>query len=157
MRASWSLLTAAGAPFQESAFFTPYTLPRFDPKAEGFGDLTVDLSPRAATAARSVPVSAEEGRRLYRLHGCIACHSIETPEISMLGPTWKGLYGSQRTIAKGVVRVTADDAYLRESILEPSAKVVDGYERGDVSMPSYAGVLTDPQIESIVQFIKSLK
>ena len=38
--------------FQESASFTPYELPTFDPRAEGFGDLTVDLSPRATAAAR---------------------------------------------------------------------------------------------------------
>jgi hypothetical protein len=50
----------------------------------------------------------------------------------------------------------ADEAYLRESMLQPSAKVVAGYERGEVSMPSYAGVLTDQQIESLVLFIKSL-
>ena len=52
---------------------------------------------------------------------------------------------------------TVDEAYLRESILQPSAKVVEGYERGESGMPSYAGVLTDSQIESIVLFIKSLK
>ena len=51
----------------------------------------------------------------------------------------------------------ADERYLRESILEPSAKVVSGYERGEVGMPSYAGVLTDREIESIILFIKSLK
>ena len=53
--------------------------------------------------------------------------------------------------------MTADEAYLRESILEPSAKIVSGYEKGEAGMPSYAGVLTDPQIESIILFIKSLK
>jgi glucose/arabinose dehydrogenase/mono/diheme cytochrome c family protein len=157
MRAGWSLATAAGAKFQDSAFFTPYALLRFDPRAEGFGDLTVDLSPRAAAAIASAPVSVQEGRRLYQLYGCMACHSIETPQISRLGPTFKGLYGSERTYAKGVVRVLADEAYLRESILEPSAKIVAGYERGEAGMPSYAGVLTAPQIESIIEFIKSLK
>jgi mono/diheme cytochrome c family protein len=117
----------------------------------------VDLSPRAAAAIASAPVSVQEGRRLYQLYGCMACHSIETPQISRLGPTFKGLYGSERTYAKGVVRVLADEAYLRESILEPSAKIVAGYERGEAGMPSYAGVLTAPQIESIIEFIKSLK
>ena len=53
--------------------------------------------------------------------------------------------------------VIADEAYLRESILEPAAKIVSGYERGESGMPSYAGVLTDAQIESIILFIKSLK
>ena len=56
-----------------------------------------------------------------------------------------------------MIRVIADEAYLRESILEPAAKIVSGYERGEVSMPSYAGVLTDSQLDSLVLFIKSLK
>jgi cytochrome c551/c552 len=105
----------------------------------------------------SAPVSAEEGGRLYQVYGCIACHAVDSTSLTKLGPTWKGLYGSQRTFAGGVVRVIADDGYLRESILQPGAKVVSGYERGDVSMPSYLGVLTDPQIESIILFIKRLK
>jgi mono/diheme cytochrome c family protein len=75
----------------------------------------------------------------------------------MLGPTLKGLYGSERTYAKGSLRVRADEAYLRESILEPAAKIVTGHERGESGMPSYAGVLTQPQLESIILFIKSLR
>jgi len=157
MRLGWSLTTAGRATFQENAYFTPYELPKFDPPAEGFGDLTVDLSPRAASVNASAPVSAEEGRRLYQFYGCIACHSIDNTSIAKLGPTFKGLYGGQRTFANGVVRVIAGEPYLREAILEPAAKIVSGYERGGVGMPSYAGVLTDPQIESIIEFIKSLK
>ena len=71
-----------------------------------------------------------------------------TSTVTRLGPSWKGLFGSPRTYAKGVLRATADEAYLRESILEPAAKVVSGYERGESGMPSYAGVLNDRQIES---------
>jgi hypothetical protein len=141
MRVAWTLKTAAGHPFQESAYFTPYELARFDPATEGFGDLTVDLTPRQPAAQQAAPVSAEEGRRLSQLYGCAACHAVTADAPSGLGPTWKGLYGSQRSYAKGVLRVTADDAYLRESILEPTAKVVTGYERGEAGMPSYAGVL----------------
>ncbi|MGH9374375.1 MAG: DUF6797 domain-containing protein, partial [Vicinamibacterales bacterium] len=157
MRLGWSLATADGTTFQESAYVTPYELVPFNPRAEGFDEITVDLSARAASVKESAPVSAEEGRRLHQLYGCIACHSSESTAISRLGPTWKGLYGSQRTYAKGVLRATADDAYLREAILEPAAKIVSGYERGESGMPSYAGVLTDPQIESIILFIKTLK
>ena len=46
---------------------------------------------------------------------------------------------------------------MRESILDPSAKIVTGYERGESGMPSYVGVLTDAQIESLVQFIRTLR
>jgi mono/diheme cytochrome c family protein len=157
MRVGWSLATAAGEPFQETSYFTPYELPAFNPGREGFDDLVVNLAPRIAPVNASAPVSADEGRRLYQAFGCIACHAVDSTSLTKLGPTWKGLYGSQRTFAGGVVRVTADDAYLRESMLQPGARVVAGYERGDVSMPSYSGVLTDPQIESIILFIKELK
>ncbi len=157
MRIGWSLTTADRTKFEDSAYLTPYELPAFDSQSEGFGDLTVDLSPRAVLVDAAAPVSTVEGRRLSQLYGCIACHATESTSISRLGPTWKGLYGSQRTYAKGVLRVTADDGYLREAILEPAAKVVSGYERGESGMPSYAGVLTAAQIESIILFIKTLQ
>jgi cytochrome c2 len=157
MRVGWSLATSEGERFQETAYFTPYDLPAFNPRAEGFDDLTVDLAPRSTSVNASAPVSVEEGRRLYQAYGCIACHAIDSDSLTKLGPTWKGLYGSQRAFAGGAVRLTADEAYLRESLLQPAAKVVAGYERGEVSMPSYSGVLTDSQIESVILFIKSLK
>ena len=156
MRVGWSLVTADRTTFTESAAFTPYELPAFDPRAEGFGDITVDLTPRAPSKRASAPVSVEEGRRLYQL-GCNACHAMGTTAIAMVGPTFKGLYGQSRSFANRAAPVIADEAYLRESILAPGTKIVSGYERGDVSMPSYAGVLTDAQIESIILFIKSLK
>jgi hypothetical protein len=157
MRVGWTLAGTDGVRFQENAYFTPYELTPFDPVAEGFGEITVDLSPRPAPTSSSAPVSAEEGRRLYERFGCIACHASDESSISKLGPTFKGLYGSSRTFNNGLVRVTADAAYIRESILEPAVKVVTGFERTGVGMPSFAGVLTNDQIESIILFIKELK
>ena len=157
MRLAWSLTTADGHQFQDSAYFTPYEFARFEPRAEGFGDLTVDLSPRPVASEGATTVSAAEGRRIYQLYGCMACHAIDDSTVTRLGPSWKGLFGSSRSYAKGVLRTTADEAYLRESILEPAAKVVSGYERGESGMPSYAGVLNDRQIESLILFIKGLK
>ncbi|HXW07415.1 MAG TPA: DUF6797 domain-containing protein [Vicinamibacterales bacterium] len=157
MRVGWTLATEEGRVFQENAYFTPYELSSFKPAAEGFGDITVDLTPRTAAAEPAVPVSADEGRRLYQRLGCVACHAAEDTSISRLGPPFRGLYGTTRTFLKGVVTVTADEAYLRESILEPAARIVTGYERTGVGMPSYAGVLTDAQIESIILYIKTLK
>jgi mono/diheme cytochrome c family protein len=158
MRVAWSLTTADGHAFQDSAFFTPYELARFESRGEGFGDLAVDLSPRSLSEESATSaVSAGEGRRIYQLYGCMACHAIDDSTVTRLGPSWKGLFGSSRTYAKGVLRVTADEAYLRESILEPAAKVVTGYERGESGMPSYAGVLNDRQVESVILFIQTLK
>jgi glucose/arabinose dehydrogenase/cytochrome c551/c552 len=156
LRIGWSLATKDGQSFQDTAYTTTYDLPAFKSQAEGFGNIQVNLSPRTVAVKADAPVSAEEGKRLYQAYGCIACHAIDSTSLTKLGPTWKGLYGSQRTFAGGVVRTIADDAYIRQSILEPGAKVVEGYERGEVSMPSYAGVLTDAQVESIILFIKGL-
>jgi mono/diheme cytochrome c family protein len=157
MRIGWSLATGAGKPFQGDAYFTPYDLPRFDPEADGFGAIAIDLTPRLAKAGESAPMGAEEGRRLFQAYGCVACHEIENPEIARLGPPLKGLFGRTREIAGGVLRVPADEAYIRESILEPAAKIVAGYESGGTGMPRYAGVLTDAQVESLVLFIRGLE
>ena len=157
MHVGWSLSTADGTKFQENAYLTPYELAKFDALAEGFGQLTLDLTARAVVTGPSTPVSIDEGRRVSQLYGCVACHSIDGGGITKLGPTWKGLYGAGRTFGNGVGPTVADDAYLREAILSPTARVVSGYERGEAGMPSYAGVLTDPQIESIILYIKSLK
>jgi cytochrome c2/glucose/arabinose dehydrogenase len=157
MRVGWTLATADGTVFQESASFTPYELTTFNPEAEGFGKLTVDLSPKTEVATASRPVSIEEGRLVYERYGCIACHANDASAISKLGPNFKGLYGSDRTFSDGLIRVTADEAYIRESILEPTAKVVTGFGRTGMGMPSFAGVLTEQQLESIILYIKSLK
>jgi glucose/arabinose dehydrogenase/cytochrome c2 len=156
MRVGWSLKTAGGATFTENAYFTPYELARFDPVKEGFGNVAIDLSPRMTTRKETTPVSAAEGRRLFEISGCLACHSTDGSNISKYGPTLKGLFGQQRTFPKAG-RVFADEAYLRESILDPSAKIAPGFEKVEAGMPSYAGVLTPRQIDSIILFIKSLQ
>ncbi len=160
LRIGWSLATAGGAKFEDNAYTTPYELPTFDPQREGFGGIAVGLTPRAAVAQAGGPVSVEEGRRLSQLLGCTACHAIEGADFLHIGPTWKGLYGSKRdyiTAAKKKGTTVADDAYIRESILEPSAKVVAGFERFEAGMPIYAGVLNDAQIQSLILYMKTLK
>ncbi|WP_414663003.1 DUF6797 domain-containing protein [Horticoccus sp. 23ND18S-11] len=160
LRVGWSLATAAGARFDDNAYTTPYELAKFDPKAEGFDDLKVDLTPRAVVAQASGPVSLEEGQRLAQLFACVACHAdTYNPIVAKSGPPWKGLFGSQRAVfvAGKTTKVTVDEAYIRESILDPSAKIASGFEKGEYAMPSFAGVLTDSQVESLVLFVKSLK
>ena len=66
------------------------------------------------------------------------------------------MHGARREFIDGKSKV-ADDAYLRESILDPAARVLTGYNPKDVGMPSYRGILNDQDIESVVMFIKSLK
>ena len=158
LRVAWSLATSTGARIAKSAYTTPRSLARFRPLEEGFGDINVDLTPRRATQRERGPVTVEEGERLYQLMGCSACHTTAGEDMAKVGPTWAGLYGRLRSVVEGAktVSVKVDEAYLRSSILEPSAQVVKGFERGEYAMPSYAGVVTDSQIEALVLFIKTL-
>jgi len=155
MRIGWALATRAGTNFEANAYFTPHELTKFDPGAEGFKRVKVDLTPRMSQAA-ATPVTVEEGQKLSVLMGCTACHSTDGATGTKVGPTWKGLFGSQREF-KGGEPAIADEAYLRESILEPAARVVLGFEKNDTGMPSYAGVLTDAQIQALILYIKTLK
>ncbi|MES2692225.1 MAG: DUF6797 domain-containing protein [Verrucomicrobiota bacterium] len=160
LRVGWALATKEGQPFEENAYTTPYELVKFNPQTEGFGDIAVDLTPRTIVASEAKgPVTVEEGQRIAQLFACVACHSIDSPGIVKAGPSWKGLYGTSHpvSVAGKMTKVTTDDAYIRESILEPTAKIAAGFEKGEYAMPSYAGVLNPSQIDALVLYIKSLK
>lgn len=157
MRIGWGLESADGQPAANTAYFTPWELLAFNPQQEGFGDIRVDLTPRQTAAVAKVKPTVEEGAKLYQMIGCMACHSTDGSTVGKVGPSWKGLFGSDRQLAKGGKSAVADEAYLRESITDPSAKVVKGFEKFDTGMPIYAGILNESQIESLVLYIKTLK
>ncbi len=104
----------------------------------------------AETRLKNLP-PAELGRELYLRRGCAACHS--TDGTRKVGPTFKGIYGETQEI-EGGPPVKVDDNYVRESILNPSAKIVKGYPD---QMSVYQGQLSDDQITALIEFIKSLK
>lgn len=91
------------------------------------------------------------GELLYTKRGCNACHAVDGSRL--VGPSWKGLFGKSRPLAGGG-SIMADAAYIRESILEPTAKVADGFQP---VMPTFKGVLTDREIDAITAYIKTLK
>ena len=155
MRVGWSLVSQTGASSDDNAYFSPSELAHFDPVAEGFGRISVDLTPKAAVAKAAGPVNVEEGKRVYLMFGCMACHSTDGSMLGKVGPSWKGLFGSTRLFADGTSAV-ADADYLRQSIIEPSAKVVRGFEKAESGMPIYGGVLSDSQLASVIEFIKNL-
>lgn len=103
----------------------------------------------AIDLAKATPV--ERGKHLYETKLCITCHSIDGSKI--VGPSFKGIYGAQHKFADGSTAVV-DDAYIKQSILQPTAKVVEGYAP---VMPPFQGQLDDAQIADITAFIKSLK
>jgi len=157
MRIGWGLKSANGDLGENTAYFTPYELATFEAAKEGFENVTVDLTPRKVAEVAAVKPTVEEGLRLYQMMGCMACHSTDGNVAGKVGPSWKGLFGTEREFAKIKEKLIVDESYLRESILNPGAKVVKGFEKFDSGMPIYAGILNDSQIDSLILYIKSLK
>jgi cytochrome c oxidase subunit II len=108
-----------------------------------------------AWAAAEAGLSAdplERAQKWYTTFGCNACHSLDGA--AGVGPTWKGLYGSQVRLADGST-VTADDAYLIQSIRNPGATLVEGFQ--NIMPAAIGGSLTDQQIQDLIELLKSLK
>jgi cytochrome c oxidase subunit II len=95
----------------------------------------------------------ERGKVIYETKLCIGCHSLDGS--AMVGPSWKGLYGKKGKFVDGK-EYTADDAYLKESILQPQKTVVEGYPQPS-PMPAYEGQLSDQDLSDVIEYIKSLK
>jgi cytochrome c oxidase subunit 2 len=102
----------------------------------------------AAGASGVSPIIA--GEALFATKACITCHQ---PQGGALGPSLVGVAGSTVKLADGS-SVVADDGYLRESILNPTGKVVAGFQP---VMPTFQGQLTEEQLMQLIQYIKSLK
>ena len=93
----------------------------------------------------------EYGASVFKKNACFTCHSLDgTPGV---GPTFKGIYGTQEKLTSGS-SVLVDENYIRESILDPGAKITAGYQP---VMPTYQGILKDKQIEALIAYMKSLK
>lgn len=114
-------------------------------------DAWVAAQTQAAAAAQAAG-GAESGQVLAAKFGCLGCHSIDGSK--SVGPTWQGLFGSRVELSDGSM-ITADEAYLIESIVDPAAKVVAGFPVG--VMPSFKDQLSEAQINDLVAYIKSLK
>ena len=89
------------------------------------------------------------GEKIWKQRGCSQCHSIDG-KVST-GPTWKDIYGKEEKTDKGTVKV--DENYIRESIINPMAKIRDGFKG---VMPSYQGQLKEAEIAGVIWYIKSL-
>ncbi|MCY4095322.1 MAG: cytochrome c oxidase subunit II [Gammaproteobacteria bacterium] len=87
-----------------------------------------------------------KGRQIADQNGCFACHSLDGT--SVVGPTWKGLWGREITLSDGTT-VIADEEYIVESIVEPNVKLVEGF--GSVMTP-YA--FEDDEMEALVRFLQ---
>lgn len=103
-----------------------------------------------ANSSSDMPLH-ELGEKVYASKGCNACHSLDGT--AKVGPSWKGLYGATRKFTDGKSLI-ADDNYIRESIMDPKAKVVAGFQP---VMPTFAGLLNDREVTGVIEYIKKLK
>jgi len=108
------------------------------------------MAEQVKLAEKAAATPEGRGQALVAANGCAACHSINGAQ--GIGPTWFGLFGSEVLLTDGTT-VIADEAYLAESIHEPQAKIVKGFETQ--LMPTYG--FTDEQIADIVAYIKTLR
>lgn len=90
----------------------------------------------------------DRGREIARPNGCSSCHGADGE--GSMGPPFIGLYGSTVTFDDGTTAV-ADDAYLRESIRQPAARRVAGYQ-----LPMPASNLTDEEVDLLIAYIRDL-
>lgn len=101
-------------------------------------------------AGRAEGSLALNGRKLFLKYQCVTCHSANA---LARGPVLEGVYGHLVPLRDGR-SVLADEVYLRESIVEPDAKVVAGYEP---IMPSYQGQIGEDELIQLIAFLKSLQ
>jgi cytochrome c oxidase subunit II len=106
------------------------------------------LETSAGAAAGQSP--EQYGAQLYQSRRCITCHSIDGS--ASVGPTFKGLFKSQVEL-QGGGKVAADENYIRESILDPQAKVVAGFSP---VMPTFQGLLNNRDLDALIAYINSL-
>jgi cytochrome c oxidase subunit II len=93
---------------------------------------------------------ASAGEKLFNDLACNTCHR---PDSQGRGPVLNGLFGKTVSLVGGGM-LTADEGYIRESILNPSAKITAGFQP---IMPTFQGLVTEEQLLELVEFVKSLK
>ena len=120
----------------------------------GMGGYVVVMEPAeyenwlSGNAGQASPAAAGHG--LYESLGCASCHGANAE--GGRGPALLGLYGS-KVVLNNNQTVTGDESYLRESILNPQAKIANGF--GPI-MPSFQGQLSEEQLLQVVAYLKSL-
>ena len=116
---------------------------------------TVEAIPEAQFAAwlkEGKGGGAHPALALMEKHGCLGCHSLDGSK--KVGPSFLGIWGRKETVETGKAKrvLVADEAYLRRSIVEPAADLVEGYP---AVMPPFAGVLTEEEVRLLIDYFRS--
>lgn len=114
--------------------------------------IVMDLHEYEAWLSGSQPTmsAVTSGETIFQARGCASCHR---PDTDVRAPRLAGLMGKQVKLQGGAL-VEADETYIRESILEPRAKVVAGYEP---VMPTYKGQIGEEELARLITYIASQK
>jgi cytochrome c oxidase subunit 2 len=104
----------------------------------------------AGARAKEPTSLVEQGRSVAVKQQCFGCHTIDGKQ--HVGPTWRGLYGSQVVLSDGR-RVVADEAYLTRSMMQPNEDIVAGYK---TVMPTYLGRLEAADTAALVAYMRAL-
>ena len=118
-----------------------------------FTNWLVDTTLVATAAEIESPTAT--GRRIMQNIGCFACHSIDGSKL--VGPSFKGVWGATHTVVTGREerQITVDEEYIRKSIYDPNADVVEGFGKG--LMLSYEGQLSEDDITNIIEYLKTVQ
>ena len=114
---------------------------------KSLGAAQQDNEPSASEASGPGDDLATQGQQLAQSLGCLACHSVDGSK--GVGPSWQGLYGETETLADGT-SIKADEGYIKDSVLNPGAKIVKGYA---AVMPAFTP--SDKELNALIAFIKS--
>jgi cytochrome c oxidase subunit 2 len=109
---------------------------------------------KAGSTVAKKMTEAAPAAKLIEVKGCTACHTIDgTPK---LGPTLKGLFGKKETVTRDgkEVEIIVNEAFIRGKLLEPERERVKGFPP---VMPSQKGLLTDKEVDAIIEYLKTLK
>ncbi|MBQ0718464.1 MAG: cytochrome c oxidase subunit II [Sulfitobacter litoralis] len=128
-----------------------YTYVKVMPEA-AFTDWLVDTTQVSNDVLESPTAT---GKRIMQNIGCFACHSLDGSKL--VGPSFKGVWGTERTVKTGkeMRQVMADEEYIKSSIYDPNADLVDGFGKG--LMLTYEGQLSEDDIGNIIEYLKTLK
>ncbi|MBE0496768.1 MAG: cytochrome c oxidase subunit II [Campylobacterales bacterium] len=115
-------------------------------------DEIVDYFKHGDTLAQEAP--AVDAMDILNSNGCTGCHSLDGSVV--VGPSFQGIFGRTLKVEEGgtLKEILADEAYLKRSILDPDGQIVEGFSGG--MMQSYEGVLSDEEIQALVEYFKGL-
>ncbi|MBL4885515.1 MAG: cytochrome c oxidase subunit II [Planctomycetaceae bacterium] len=93
----------------------------------------------------------ESGKRITEILACTQCHTADGSK--KVGPSFKGTFGTQQKLSNGKM-ITVDENYIRQSILDPTSQIRDGFK---TPMPSFKGRIKDEWIDAVIAYFKHLK